>query len=771
MTMDIATHPDGSIYLATRNEILRLQDENDDGKADKVERKLVWMESEGRYPHNGLSGLAFDAKGDLYFGMGENLGAAYTLTGSDGTSATDQGEGGNIWHCKKDGSWLKRIATGFWNPFGVCTDPQGNVFATDNDPDSSPPCRLHHIVDGGDYGYQFRYGRSGLHPFISWNGQRLGTLPMLAGTGESPCDVISYTPQASAAFTGLSDAWHGTLLVASWVDHRIESYRLTPDAGTFKTEQKILCQGGADFRPVAFAVAADGALYVSDWVKRDYELHGKGRVWRIAAKSSRALEPAVAQTPAKNPDADLVERIRRGEPPFLDEAREWLKADKPYIYHAAIERLSREAPLVTELTREALTDPRQKAGLLLAARRGVAREGLPPDLLPPDIDFLLDRSLADSDPQVVLLALHWISDARISVYRFKVEALLQHPSTTPEIFYAAITTLTRLESETAAEKDMIARLKKEILDPKAGSNLRRLALEILPNRDQQLTAAELEPLLGKVVPEMRPWYVHLIGLLRDPKRHALLRLIALDPRENKEARAAALVHLSLEPADISILISMAMQDGELSLRRAALQALQGATLAFEDRAKLKKIEGAELQRLAARVLGEEFHDRARPASFKDIPHWKGHLKTLPGDPDIENGRRVFFSTTLGGCAVCHRKEGLGGIAGPNLTQVGAAATQDYVLESLLMPNLNLAPQWECFNITTTDGQTRTAFQLSERGGNHIYADLGGRQFEVKIEEIVKRDRMPVSIMPEGLVSKLTDEEVRDLVAYLAGKRG
>jgi putative heme-binding domain-containing protein len=269
---------------------------------------------------------------------------------------------------------------------------------------------------------------------------------------------------------------------------------------------------------------------------------------------------------------------------------------------------------------------------------------------------------------------------------------------------------------------------------------------------------------------MKSWYVHLIGLLRDPKRHDLLRKIAQDTREPVNARAAALVHLSTEPADIPILIGIASQEGDIALRRAALQALQGATLGFEDLARLKKIEDPELQRLAARVLGEDYHDRRRPSSFQDIPNWKGHHKTLPGEPDIENGRRVFFSPFLGGCAVCHRKEGLGSIAGPNLTQIGKAATQDYVLESLLMPNLNLAPQWECFNITTTDGQTRTAFQLSERGGSHVYADLGGGHFEVKIDEIVKRDRMPVSIMPEGLVSKLTDEEVRDLVVYLSRGR-
>ena len=87
-----------------------------------------------------------------------------------------------------------------------------------------------------------------------------------------------------------------------------------------------------------------------------------------------------------------------------------------------------------------------------------------------------------------------------------------------------------------------------------------------------------------------------------------------------------------------------------------------------------------------------------------------------------------------------------------------------------MPNRNVAPQWECFNVTTTDGQTRTVFQLAEHGGNHVYADLTGQQIEIKIDDIVKREPVRTSIMPPGLVSKLTDVEVRDLVSYLTPRK-
>ena len=172
-TMDIAVHPDGSVYLATRNEILRLKDTKGTGKAD-VKERIAFLDTKGDYPHNGLSGLCFDSQGNLYFGMGENLGASYKMIGSDGTTISGEGDGGHIFWCTADGKKLRKVATGFWNPFGICRDIYGRMFAVDNDPDAMPPCRLLHVVEGGDYGFQFRYGRSGRHPFQAWNGELPG---------------------------------------------------------------------------------------------------------------------------------------------------------------------------------------------------------------------------------------------------------------------------------------------------------------------------------------------------------------------------------------------------------------------------------------------------------------------------------------------------------------------------------------------------------------------------------------------------------------------
>ncbi|MBC7855179.1 MAG: hypothetical protein IAF94_17240, partial [Pirellulaceae bacterium] len=255
-----------------------------DGKAEE-RTPIAHLETKGDYPHNGLSGFAFDMADNVYFGFGENLGADYKLIGSDGKSLAGGGEGGNIYVCDKDGKNVRKFATGFWNPFHVGFDAFGRLFCVDNDPDSRPPCRLLHIVEGGDYGYRFRNGRKGVHPFTAWNGELPGTLPMVAGTGEAPCSVLAYESD------NLPSEYIGDLLVTSWGDHRLDRYKLKPRGASFTAEMTPVVTGGENFRPVGLALAPDGSLFFSDWVDKSYELHGKGRVWRLSAKDPPKADP------------------------------------------------------------------------------------------------------------------------------------------------------------------------------------------------------------------------------------------------------------------------------------------------------------------------------------------------------------------------------------------------------------------------------------------------------------------------------------------------
>src|SRR5262249_40447715 len=133
-TMSAMLYEDGSVFVATRNEIFRLWDRDGDGVADD-RKHIARLETEDHYPHSGLAGFAFDPSGDVYFGMGENHAMPYKLIGSDG--ATLEGiEGGHVYRCHPDGSNLSRVSIGCWNPHALAMDTAGRLFAVDNDPDS-----------------------------------------------------------------------------------------------------------------------------------------------------------------------------------------------------------------------------------------------------------------------------------------------------------------------------------------------------------------------------------------------------------------------------------------------------------------------------------------------------------------------------------------------------------------------------------------------------------------------------------------------------------
>lgn len=306
-TMSISVRPDGVVYVATRKEIFHMRDTDGDNQADEKKR-LFFLETESKYPHDALGGFAFDPLDRLYFGCGENEGRPYRLLGPDDQPVhVGGGEGGNVFRSHLDGSHFEHFSTGYWNPHASTCDAFGNLFTVDNDPDSRPPCRLMHVVSGSDFGYRYRNGRRGTHPFSAWNGELPGTLPMTAGTGEAPSGIVAYEADL------LPEEYWGTLLVGSWGDYRIDRFRLVPNGSSFTSQIDPIVKGGDLFRPVGLAIAPDGSLYFTDWMKRDYEVHGQGRIWRLAVKDQphQAATNDLPQKLLSHPDQAVRRRAAR----------------------------------------------------------------------------------------------------------------------------------------------------------------------------------------------------------------------------------------------------------------------------------------------------------------------------------------------------------------------------------------------------------------------------------------------------------------------------
>ena len=421
-SMNLAFSPKGELYLVHRNGVVILHDRDGDGRCDE-KKSVVEMETKGNYPHNGLGGIAFSKDGWLYLGTGENLGEDYTIKGSDGSAHRGGGEGGNVFRCKPDGSKLEHFATGFWNAFALEFNGAGHLFCVDNDPDSRPPCRLIDVVEGGDYGYRFRYGRSGLHSFTAWNGELPGTLPMVAGTGEAPSGVLDSDRAA------LPSKYHNGLLVTSWGDHRLEFYRPTSMGASVRAERVDVLQGDENFRPVALATAPDGSVYFTDWVDRDYSVHSKGRIWKLSATAS-PRPPKTKPSPARQRMLDLVGVNSARQ---ADEITRALVAEDPFIRSAAVTALAKPAfkSRVADLLKH--SEARVRLGALLALRRSKITDA-----------SVIERALSDANEEVRLAAVLWAGEEQIHQVTAALPRALAGGKVAPELLRAYTAAAERL---------------------------------------------------------------------------------------------------------------------------------------------------------------------------------------------------------------------------------------------------------------------------------------------------------------------------------------
>ena len=286
--MSLALNGEGGVLIATRASIMNFRDNDGDFVADSRDT-LISLETQEKFPHNGMSGLVIGPDGKIYFQCGENFGSEYTISGSDGISILGkEREGGSLYRCDIDGSNLERIGTAIWNCFSMTFDDFGNLFAVENDPDGMPPCRLLHIVNGGNYGFQFQHGRDGLSPLTSWFGQIPGTLPMVAGTGEAPTGLLHY------GLGHFGNSLKGALLATAWGDSVVQSFQLNSRGSSFSSEAKTFIKGPRDFFPVGLAIDSKGGILLTDWASISYAVHGKGRIWRITGpgfNNNRDIKP------------------------------------------------------------------------------------------------------------------------------------------------------------------------------------------------------------------------------------------------------------------------------------------------------------------------------------------------------------------------------------------------------------------------------------------------------------------------------------------------
>ncbi|HEU4429977.1 MAG TPA: HEAT repeat domain-containing protein [Myxococcota bacterium] len=284
-------------------------------------------------------------------------------------------------------------------------------------------------------------------------------------------------------------------------------------------------------------------------------------------------------------------------------------------------------------------------------------------------------------------------------------------------------------------------------DARAEDEVRAAALRALAGRDGEdahgaaLDAARAalasdSPVLRAAARDV------LVALAPQEGVSALLALGADAPLVERQRRYAALAAARNPRADAAL--------------AGALDALAEGTLPADE--QLDALE-------AARARGGE-------ALAAKLAAWEA---TLPSDDliarnafalaggDAARGAGVFESDAAE-CMRCHGQGGHGAGAGPDLAGVSKRHDARGLLESVLLPQTQIAIGFGSVAVTLRDGSVVTGTQLEENGSEIVVSTGDGAPRRIALGEIAERTQ-PASAMPPTALG-LAPRELRDLIAYL-----
>jgi len=143
----------------------------------------------------------------------------------------------------------------------------------------------------------------------------------------------------------------------------------------------------------------------------------------------------------------------------------------------------------------------------------------------------------------------------------------------------------------------------------------------------------------------------------------------------------------------------------------------------------------------------------------EIARIRTALSAGSGNP--RNGKPVFMQN----CGRCHLLFEEGGRIGPDLTPF-ARDNLDRMMVSIVNPSLEIREGFENHMVVTSDGRVLNGFLADKDSQVVILRGVDGQNVIVRTDEIEEMKAVPQSVMPDGALKTLTDQQLRDLFAYL-----
>ena len=117
------------------------------------------------------------------------------------------------------------------------------------------------------------------------------------------------------------------------------------------------------------------------------------------------------------------------------------------------------------------------------------------------------------------------------------------------------------------------------------------------------------------------------------------------------------------------------------------------------------------------------------------------------------------------CLNCHQLFGEGAKIGPDLTTFKRDDVGN-MLVNIVNPSAEIREGFETYQVITADGRVLTGFLVDRDNQVVVLRGVDGQNISLTQDQIDEMAPIRKSLMPENQLKELSDQQVRDLLAYL-----
>ncbi len=492
----------------------------------------------------------------------------------------------------------------------------------------------------------------------------------------------------------------------------------------------------------------------------------------------------------------------------------------PYVREWAV-RLSGDAgsvsgPIAAEMSKLATreSNPAVRAQLASTAKRLAAADAIPiiknllkyhDDSADPDIPLLIWWAIESKAERNRVAVISLFEDREIWTKKLVKDAILKRLMQRYILAggaenYKAATRLMELAPGRDEGKILVSGVQEGLRGRDAINLSPELAKAIQPYQSElfggplalairQGDAAAVKEALGIIGNENADFqhrlsYIRIMGQSVQPESVPVLLKIVESAKASaalKQTALQALQRYQMDEIGRRVVIAYPQFRADAGVRNTALDLLAGRVQwtyelldAIEKTKKISKADVPEALARRLKLLNDPVIERTvdnfwpnvklATSSEKNEAISKYAKLISSGSGDVNKGRVLY----LRNCGSCHRLFNEGGLIGPDLTGY-ERSNVNYFLLNIVDPNADIREGYVIHRVLTADGRTLEGKIAASNGDVLTLQSLSGEETVLSASQIKEMKALQTSIMPERILDPLSDQEIRDIFAYIMKK--